>query len=473
MALEQKEALSAAYAKHGQGHVFRWWDRLGADERDTLLRQLEQVDLGLLDRLIAWVRARAARTPPPPLSPPPYVSLALASGDLAARERGEEALRRGEVAVVTVAGGQGTRLGFDRPKGFFPAGPVTGKPLFALHAEQILALSRRYGAPAPWAILLSEATDAPTREGFRRERFFGLPERDVLFFRQAMLPAVDEEGRLLLAEPGRLAWSPNGHGGVLEALCTEGVADALAARGVRTLFYFQVDNPAVRVADPTFIGLHLEAGAEMSLKVMRRRDAEEKIGVVVRDGRGVLRVIEYSDLRPEEKYAADAEGGLRYALGSPAIHVLDLGFARRIGEDRDALPFHVAHKAVPFVDAEGRTVRPKAPNAYKFERFIFDALPFARRSLLVEMDRREEFAPLKNATGEDSPETCRRILSAKFARWLERAGVSVERGPDGTPAGRIEISALFASDAEELARRLPPDMARVENDLYLGPAPDP
>jgi len=469
---QRRERLLESLRPRGQEHVFRWWNDLDTAGRAGLLDQVEALDLELLDRLRDLLDA-PRRAMPPGCRPPSYVPLppdpARHRLIASARAAGEQALRRGEVAVVTVAGGQGTRLGFDRPKGLFPIGPVTGKSLFQLHAEQIRALRRRYGRPVPWAVMVSEATDAPTREYFERQGRFGLPEEDVLLFRQGMLPALDLGGRLILAEKGRLFTSPNGHGGTLQALQVEGVLDRLTRRGIRHLFYFQVDNPAVRVADPVFLGHHILNRAEMSLKVLERRDADEKIGVVVADGEGRLHVVEYSDLPPEEKYARDESGRLKFPLGSPAIHILDVDFVRRLAVEGPPLPYHVARKAIPHIDEKGRAVAPREPNGVKFEMFIFDALPHARRSVLVEMDRQEEFAPVKNASGEDSPESCRRLLSRKFARWLRCAGPSMPADAEGNPPGMLEISPLVALEAEDLPRDRLRDLPPVRGDLYLGP----
>ncbi|HMC66880.1 MAG TPA: UDPGP type 1 family protein, partial [Gemmataceae bacterium] len=382
-----------------------------------------------------------------------------------------EALRRGQIAVLLVAGGQGSRLGFDHPKGMFPIGPVSNKSLFQIHAEKVLALRRRYAAPIPFLVMTSPATHAETEAFFREHRFFGLPSDDVHFFRQGTMPALDlATGKLLMEGPGRLFLSPNGHGGTLTALAESGLLSRLRQRGIRQVFYFQVDNPLVKVADPVFLGHHTAANAEVSSKIVPKESPTDKLGnLVLVDGR--CSMIEYSDLPEELARRTDQQGRLRIWAGSPAIHIFSTDFLERVTGGREMagprlLPFHVARKKVPFVDEQGRRQEPQKENALKFEMFIFDALPLADRWTVVETSRREEFEPLKNATGRDSPETVRQAISNLAADWLERASVTVPRRPDGDAAFPLEISPLHALDAEELASKVNRGL-RVQGPTYL------
>jgi UDP-N-acetylglucosamine/UDP-N-acetylgalactosamine diphosphorylase len=369
-----------------------------------------------------------------------------------ARRIGEEALRAGRVGVLLVAGGQGSRLGFEGPKGIFPIGPVSDAPLFEVHAHKVLALERRYGANVPLYIMTSDTNDAATRDFFSAHGHFGLSPDRVVFFMQGMWPALTSDGRIVLDAPDHVFVSPDGHGGILSALKANGALDDMRTRGLQTLFYFQVDNPLVDVADAAFIGLHRSHHADVSVKVCAKRDPDEGLGVVVvRDGRHA--VVEYTELTAEQKHARTPGGDLEFLYGSVAIHVFSLDFLVR--EAEAGLPIHVAHKKVPYCDGDGKPVKPTQPNAFKFERFIFDTIPDASRVLNVAFAREDEFSPVKNAEGADSPATTRRDQTRKYARWLEAAGVVVPRGPGGEPAHAIEIDPLFALDAAELKGRLP------------------
>jgi UDP-N-acetylglucosamine/UDP-N-acetylgalactosamine diphosphorylase len=458
------EDLRQRLREHGQEHVLAWWDRLEEAQRTELLAQLSALDLGQLRELYAGREQAFALPPPERITPVPVIGPDAATSEV--RRRGEEALQRGEVAVLVVAGGQGSRLGFDHPKGMFAVGPVSGKSLFQIHAEKVLALSRRYRKNLPFLVMTSDATDAETRAFFAEHRHFGLPVEEVSFFRQGTMPALDlATGKLLLESPGRLFTSPNGHGGTLTALASSGLLERLQRRGIRHIFYFQVDNPLVKVADPVFLGHHLRAGAGASSKIIPKEEPKDKLGNLVQvDGR--CTIIEYSDLPDDLARQTDQQGRLRLRAGSPAIHVFSVDFLERMTAGRGRMPFHVARKKVPHLAPSGQPVEPERENALKFEMFIFDVLPLAERWTVVETSRREEFEPLKNATGPDSPESVRRALSRLAGDWFEKADVAVPREANGDPSFPLEISPLFALDAEELAARLPPGL-QIRGPTYL------
>ena len=468
--------LAARLAQHGQEHLLRWWDDLDATARSRLIAEIEGIDLDLIDDLVRrLVRAEApAEFDPAAVRPVDVLRLPRTDGERVARrhaaELGAAALAAGEVAVVVVAGGQGTRLGFDGPKGTYPIGPVSAATLFQIHAEKIVALGQRHGRPIPLYVMTSPDNHEATAAFFAAHHNFGLDH--VRLFVQGQIPAVDRAtGKILLAEKGRLALSPDGHGGTLAALAapgpggSPGCLEEMRARGIRTIFYFQVDNPMVQVADPAFLGLHRQAGAEISFKVVEKVAPDEKVGVVVQVD-GVPRVIEYSDLPAELAERRAPDGGLELWAGSIAIHVFERDFIERIATGGAHLPFHRALKKVKYIGDDGRPVDPPAPNAVKFETFIFDALPLAHRSALVETDRTVEFEPLKNATGPDSPATVRQRMSDLFAGWLEGAGAIVPRRADGSVPFGIEISPLYALDAAELKAKVPPGM-EIKGPLYL------
>ena len=451
--------------RRGQAHLLGFWPKLNADQQAGLLAQIAALDWDAVDALLARLHAQPSSTDSPGaaarndsaagagLPPAPVVTL-LPHQRGEPRRVGEEALRAGEVGVILVAGGQGTRLGFDAPKGTFPLAPISGASLFEIHARKILALERRHGGRIPFYIMTSEGNDADTRRFFEARKYFGLAPDRVRFFVQGVYPAFGLDGRAVLESPARISTAPDGHGGVLAALQRSGLLADMEQRRLATLFYFQVDNPLVEIADPVFVGLHRQRGADMSLKVCARRDPHEGLGVVVaRDGR--CAVVEYTELTEAQKHATAAGGELLYKFGSVAIHAFALRFLQR--EAGAGLPLHQAHKKVPYCDAEGRTIKPDQPNACKFEKFIFDALPDAARPLILEFAREEEFAPVKNAEGQDTPDSARTAMMEKAARWLEACGVQVPRAADARLKYRLEIDPAYANSYEELRGRLPGD----------------
>jgi UDP-N-acetylglucosamine/UDP-N-acetylgalactosamine diphosphorylase len=426
--------LRAHFAEFDQGHVFRCWDRLDDAGRQRLADQAAGIDLAALARIHA-AQEHPAHAAALRLAPIAAERLPGRGGDSRAAEvarvRGEEMLADGRVAALVVAGGQGSRLGFDGPKGAYPLGPVTDRSLFEIQAQKILGLRRRFGRSVPWCVMTSAATDAPTREFLRRKSWFGLPEADVLCFRQAMVPSLDFDGRLILEAPDRIFENPDGHGGCLTGLLGSGVLDALEDRGIDTIFYYQVDNPLVRMCDPAYLGFHDGARAEVSCKVVQKTDPEEKVGIVARANDRVT-VVEYSELDDAHRHELDASGELIYWQGNVAIHLFATDFIRRVAREADlTLPFHAAVKKIPYLGADGRRVEPAEPNGRKFERFVFDALSAAKNVCIVEADRAVEFSPVKNAEGGDSPQTARRDLLASYRCWLSEAGAAL---PEGDPA---------------------------------------
>lgn len=445
--------LTETLARYDQQHLTFGWERLTTAERDAIVGQLRGIDFATLCVLHAECDKAAAALPARERISP--IPIQASSAD--AKAAGETALRNGEVAVLLVAGGQGSRLGFDKPKGMYRVGPVSGASLFQIHAEKVLATSRRYGRPVPLLVMTSPATHADTEAFFRENNNFGLPPGDVRFFQQGTMPAVDiATGRLLLEAPGKLFLSPNGHGGTLTALADSGLLAELESRGVRSVFYFQVDNPLVKICDPAFLGAHVAARSEASSKVVFKEQPGEKVGVLAAvDGR--CAIIEYSDMPGAMAAERDASGVLAFRAGNPAIHIFDVGFLRRV--TTSGLAYHIARKKVPYLDpASGQTVAPTAENALKFELFIFDALPLADRWLAMETRREEEFAPLKNATGADSPDTARAAMIRLHSGWLEAAGVQ--------PPEVVEISPLFALDADECRAKLTPG-TKLSGPTYL------
>jgi UDP-N-acetylglucosamine/UDP-N-acetylgalactosamine diphosphorylase len=448
--------------KIGQEHILRFHDSLDAAGKTKLAGHISALDFASIAELAeTYVRNK------PPVGLPKEIQPVVAYPRVPdethrglyvkAEQRGWELLKEGKVAAFLVAGGQGTRLGYDGPKGQFPVTPIKNKPLFQVFAEQLIAYGRPARRAIPWYVMTSDVNDAPTRAFFKSNRYFGLNESDVFFFPQGMMPAFAMDGKLLLGERDGLALSPDGHGGSLRALSKSGALADMKRRGVEHLSYFQVDNPLVHVIDPLFLGLHDLAGSEMSSKTVAKAHALEKVGnFVVGDGR--LQVIEYSDLPESLALKTGDDGKPLFNSGSIGIHALAVSFVERLNAGgRLSLPWHRAEKKVPYVDENGNAVKPEKPNAVKLEQFVFDAIPLAEHAIVVETQRAEEFSPVKNAEGADSPATCRRDQIRRWARWMSEAGTNVPQ-KDGEPDCVLEISGLFAADEEQVAakaQRLP------------------
>jgi UDP-N-acetylglucosamine/UDP-N-acetylgalactosamine diphosphorylase len=468
--------LIEKFQRSGQEQVFAFFDQCPPEQQKYLLEEAREIDLDEINRLTRTLLGKnaAAGVNLDGLAPAPYEQRPEHGGDAAAwlmaKSAGEAALRAGRVAAFTVAGGQGTRLGYDGPKGTFRVTPLQRKPLFQVFAEKILAAGRRHGRPLHWFIMTSHANHAATEAYFEEHAFFGLDRARVHFFRQGRMPAVDFAGKILLETKSSIALSPDGHGGSLRALQRSGSLDLMEREGIDTLSYFQVDNPLVRCVDPSFIGWHLVRQSEMSSKMVTKAYAEEKVGHFCKQN-GRLVVVEYSDLPLALQRETGADGNLRYRAGSIAIHVLDREFVRRMatgGEDI-ALPFHRADKKIAIVDSSGAPVKPEKSNGVKFEMFVFDAVPFARNPVVIETLREDDFSPVKNAEGVDSPRTCRDDQLRQYARWLKANGAVVEADQTGLPGATIEVSPLFGYDEDSFAeswRRLAPKPV-VRDGLYL------
>ena len=462
------DALNAA----GQHDLAKVLDALDASGQQKLADQVNALDFDLVGDLIEqFVKGDQADKPLGSVGEAETIPLpaddAARASEQAARDAGEALLRSGKVAAFLLAGGQGSRLGFDGPKGDYPYRPITGGTLFAQHAAKIAAVRTRYGCDLPWYIMTSPQNDEATKDIFASADYFGLDPASVSFVVQGTLPAVDAKtGALLRATPDSLAQAADGHGGLFSALRKSGALEEMSAAGISTIYSFQVDNPKLRICRPEFLGYHQLAGAEMSNTAVRKESAGEKMGVVAKID-GTTAMVEYSDLPDELAEKRNDDGSLTYWAGSIAVHCIDVDFALRLTEGRLQLPFHRAHKKITHLSPSGDVVTPVEPNAIKFEAFLFDALPMASASVTMEAARDDEFSPIKNADGSNSPESARELMNEMYGRWFAAAGVTVPTGPDGKPVD-LEIDPRFALDPAELAANLPEGFT-LDGPTALGP----
>lgn len=462
---EDRTELRKLLARHDQTHLLQFWDELDTDQRSHLVQQISKIDFEQLTELIQgsdsgpnW-ESLAARAQSPPairldtfFSEPDYG---------AAVEAGQQAISAGRVAMILTAGGQGTRLGFDHPKGLFPIGPISQRSLYQMIIEQVMARARQFDSRIPLYIMTSPPTHEASETFLTNHHFFNYDSRDARLFCQGAMPAVDSEGKILLAEKGAIFLSPDGHGGTLAALDRNHCLVDMQQRGIQHVFYGQVDNPLMQVCDPALIGYHILRESEMTTQVIQKTDPLQKVGNVVSvDGR--VQIIEYSDLPDEFARRTDAKGNLELWAGNIAIHVFELAFLSRASREAGSLPFHRACKKVPFVDQSGKTREPDTPNALKFEKFIFDLLPLAKNAIVCEVEPARGFCAVKNAApaASETPQHVQAAISDLHKNWLVECGVEVTEGV------QIEINPMYAVDAKQLAGKIG-DLKHVNQDTYF------
>ena len=459
------DTLRSKLEPFGQTHVLRFWEKLSPQQQQRLTEQIEAIDFAQLQTLCQssgdeskWGELADAAEVPPAIT---LADFANPESYDAARKRGLEAMAAGKTGLLMVAGGQGSRLGFNHPKGMFPIGPISDRTLYQMIIEQVLARSQQVGATIPLYIMTSPPTHAETSEFLESHNFFGMNPDDLTIFSQGTMPAIDDDGKLLLSAKDEIFVSPDGHGGTLRALDVNGCLNDMQARGVEHLCYGQIDNPLIQAVDPALIGYHIDSGSEMTSQVVRKNDPMQKVGNVVKVGDRAM-IIEYSDLPEENARQTNADGTLKFWAGSIAVHVIDTEFLRRSAADADSLPFHRANKKVPFIDDAGNEVEPDSPNATKFEKFIFDLLPSAKNAIICEVDPEEGFCALKNAppAPAETEQHVREAISSLHRKWLVAAGA------DLAPGVTVEISPLYAPDRESLIEKLPAGSV-VDTDTFF------
>ncbi|KAG5647732.1 hypothetical protein DXG03_008455 [Asterophora parasitica] len=470
MTINTLDTLRHRYKAAGQEHLLTFWPQLTPVEQDSLRAQLNALDIERVNRIYhKAVGSESGALSPTSASStieplPKGASESVGKKDEEWRKTGLEAIARGEVGVLLMAGGQGTRLGSSAPKGCYDIGLPSHKSLFQYQAERIARLQtfaeQEAGKPTgsvviPWYVMTSGPTRSETETFFASNSYFGLNPRDVIIFEQGTLPCLSNEGKVLLESPSRLAVAPDGNGGLYAATRsplsvedrTHTVLSDLANRKVLYVHAYCVDNCLVRVADPVFLGYSIQKQADCAAKVVTKSHPTESVGVVAyRDSK--FSVVEYSEITQEQAERRDAETGeLSFRAGNIANHFYTTAFLNQVESFEEELAFHIARKKISHVDLKTKEIiKPTKPNGMKLEMFVFDVFPFTERFSVLEVARNEEFSPLKNApgTGSDNAETSRRDLLAQHRRFLERAGATVVEGVE------IEISPLVSYAGEGL-----------------------
>ncbi len=438
--------LPSIVRKYNQEHLLRFWDELSKSQKSSLTRDLESINW---DQFEEWSnycistdsteQSLDGKLEPAPFYPVNPDTSELKTLYAQAINRGKELIKVGKVAAFTVAGGQGTRLGFDHPKGMYKISPIKNKSLFQLFAESILRFGELYHTSIRWYIMTSDENEHETREYFREQNNFGLERDQINFLVQGQMPAFDLQGNLILKSKWQIAKAPDGHGGSLNALKISGALADMEQHGVDYISYFQVDNPLVTIIDPLFVGLHALTQSEMSSKSIAKTGPQEKMGVFCKSGDKVG-IVEYTDLPEELAIKTGENGKLRFISGSPAIHIINRNFVDQLTKNKFQLPFHKALKKIPFINNTGVDKCPDQPNGIKLETFVFDALSLTNKTIILESVRNQEFAPVKNKSGVDSVESARKMMVAEHRRWLNEANLSVLNENMNLMDAKIEIS---------------------------------
>ena len=449
----------------GQQHVLRFWNEIPAESQQRLANQIKEINFNQLSILVGekdhstdWGALADKAELPPAIS---LQQLKSGAEFESADSAGRAALSNGEVAMVLTAGGQGSRLGFDHPKGMYPIGPISNRTLYQMIIEHLLARAQQFGTVIPLYIMTSPPTHDESLSFLEEHEFFGMAREHVKLFCQGVMPAVDDNGKLMLSSKESIFVSPDGHGGTLAALSKHGILSEMKQRGIQHVFYGQVDNPLIQVCHPALLGYHINRKSEMTTQVVRKNDPLQKVGNVVSVD-GVVQIIEYSDLPETNARQTNPDGSLKLWAGSIAVHVFDLAFLEQADQSADSLPFHRARKKVPFVDENGNLVQPDSPNATKFEKFIFDLLPMAKNAIVCEVDPAEGFCAVKNAppAPSETPDHVRAAISDLHKSWLVEANVVVSE------KALVEINPKFAVDAAEVKTKAD-TIGSIEQDTYL------
>jgi len=464
----KRDELIKILENYNQKNLINHLLSLDEKEFELLASQIESIDLEFYFKKIANTSSIAVN---PELIKPHKV---ITRKDLKSNKDeymksvnlGEDSLKKGEVAFFIVAGGQGSRLGFEHPKGMFPIGPVSENTLFQIHIEKVIAAGKYYNFKPKLFIMTSTTNNDETKDFLKKNNYFGIKEEDIFIFPQGMLPALDKEKNLILDTKTSLFMAPDGHGGSLSALQKNKMITVMKENGIKYLSYFQIDNSLVNIADPEFIGLHILNKSKVSSKVVKKRDWKEKVGVpAFVDGKPA--VVEYSDLPDELAMQTNQSGELLFGFGSIAIHLFDIEFIDSITSKELYLPYHLASKKIPYFNYDSnKVIKPETPNGTKFEQFVFDAIPMADQAIFYETLREEEFAPLKNKEGEDSIDSCKILISNYWKNKLLKNGLNSQNLNDKTI---IEISPVSIVDKglEFIIKTLEKELINGNEKIYI------
>ena len=404
---EKYQAAMKCLEKYGQEHILNNYDKLTDEQKQNLLDQILTIDFNQIKELYESTKT-AVSFANDKIEPIAYVDKsALSNEELEKYNKlGEEAIKQGKYAVVTMAGGQGTRLGHNGPKGTFKLGLENDKSIFEILIDNLKENNQKYNVTIPWYIMTSRENNEQTENFFKENNYFGYDSKAITFFKQGELPMCSEEGKLLIDENGLIKEAADGHGGIFESMRRNGIIFDMQSKGVEWAFIGPVDNVLVKMVDPTLLGLSLYKNVLAGGKSVVKASPSEKVGVFCKRN-GKPGVVEYTEITSDLAEARDENGELKFGESHINCNLFNVKAIDEVSKKK--LPYHSAHKKAKYIDENGNLVVPEKPNAYKFESFIFDAFDMLDDMAILRVKREEEFAPVKNAEGNDSPETARKL----------------------------------------------------------------
>ena len=401
------EEIKHKLKKYGQEHLLFFYDKLDEKKQNELLKQIDEIDFDLINSIYSRTRD-ILKQEDAKIEPIDFIDkYKLKDRYKYYEDIGKKAIKEGKLACVTMAGGQGTRLGHSGPKGTFDIGLESHKSLFELLCDYLKDESSKYNVQIPWFIMTSKQNNQDTIDFFKKNKYFGY-EKNIYFFIQGELPMVDTEGKILIDEDGLIKEAADGHGGVYESLLKSGMTEKMKELGVEWVFIGGIDNCLVKMVDPVLMGIAIDKGVTAAGKSVVKANPHEKVGAFCKKN-GRPAVIEYSEITDEMAEARDKNGELLYGESHILCNLFNISAIERMG--KTPLPYHSAYKKATYIDKDGNKVVPDSPNAYKFEAFLFDAFGEVDDMAILRVKREEEFAPVKNATGVDSPETARKLYN--------------------------------------------------------------
>lgn len=404
--IEYEEALKKL-KKYGQEHLLCRYKYLDDEKKEKIINQIKNIDFDQVIDLFN-ITSKSVKDPSGEVTSIEYVDKSKLTPEQYKKyyDIGKKEIEAGKYAVVTMAGGQGTRLGYVAPKGTFKIGGGVEKSLFEALSDTIKEARTKFNTKIPWYIMTSRENNNATEKFFEKNDFFGLPYEDVKFFKQGELPMLDTNGKLMLDEAGLIKLAADGHGGVFESLVKNGYLDDMKTRGIEWIFISGVDNVLAGLVDPIALGLAITEGSQATGKSVVKRSPDENVGVFCKKN-GKPSVIEYTEITEQMANARDDKGELLYGESHILTNLFNIKALENIAHNK--LPYHKAFKKAKYMDENGEIIKPEKPNAFKYESFIFDAFERMDSMSILRVKREDEFAPLKNAEGNDSPDTARQL----------------------------------------------------------------